>query len=70
MNENEEPVLQEPTETIVAQESQQSLEPDAPAIEAPRRSQRVRKSATLMIMKFITVNKFTQRAIPLLLKKP
>ena len=45
MNENEEPVLQEPAETIVAQESQQSLEREAPAVEAPRRSQRIRKSA-------------------------
>ena len=45
MNEDEEHILQDPTETIVAQEEpQQSLEPEAPAVEAPRRSQRVRKS--------------------------
>jgi hypothetical protein len=46
MSENQETVLQDPTEPIVAQEElEQSPEPEVPAIETPRRSQRVRKSA-------------------------
>jgi hypothetical protein len=46
MSENQETVLQDPIEPIVAQvEPGQSPEPEVSAIEAPRRSQRVRKSA-------------------------
>jgi hypothetical protein len=46
MSENQELVLQDPIEPIVAQEEpEQSPEPEVPAIEAPRRSQSVRKSA-------------------------
>ena len=45
VNENEEPVHQDPIEITDAQEEpQQPQVPEAPANEAPRRSQRVRKS--------------------------
>jgi hypothetical protein len=45
MSENQELVLQDPIEPIIAQEEpEQSPEPEVSAIEAPRRSQRVRKS--------------------------
>jgi hypothetical protein len=44
MSENQEPVLQDPTKPIVAREEPEHS-PEVPAIEAPRRSQRVRKSA-------------------------
>ena len=47
MNENEEPVLQDSIEPIATHEGeqQQPQTEDVPNVEAPRRSQRVRKSA-------------------------
>ena len=47
MNENEKPVLQDPIEPIATHEGeqQQPQTEDVPNVEAPRRSQRVRKSA-------------------------
>jgi hypothetical protein len=46
MSENQEPVLQDPTKPIVAQEEpEHSPEPEVLATKAPRRFQRVRKSA-------------------------
>ena len=47
MNENEEPVLQDPIEPIATHEGeqQQPQTEDVPNMEAPKRSQRVRKSA-------------------------
>ena len=47
MNENEEPVLQDPVEPIATHEGeqQQPQTEDVSNMEAPRRSQRVRKSA-------------------------
>jgi len=47
MNENEEPVLQDPIEPIATHEGeqQQPQTEDVPNVEAPRRSQRVSKSA-------------------------
>ena len=47
MNDDEEPVLQDPVEPIATNEGeqQQPQTEDVPNVEAPRRSQRVRKSA-------------------------
>ena len=47
MNNDEEPVLQDPVEPIATHEGeqQQPQTEDVPNVEAPRRSQRVRKSA-------------------------
>ena len=47
MSENEEPVLQDPIEPIATHEGeqQQPQTEDVPNMEAPKRSQRVRKSA-------------------------
>ena len=47
INENEEPVLQDPIEPIATHEGdqQQPQTEDVPNVEAPRRSQRVSKSA-------------------------
>ena len=47
MNDDEEPVLQDPIEPIATheEEQQQPQIEDVPNVEAPRRSQRVRKSA-------------------------
>ena len=47
MSENEEPVLQDPIEPITTHEGeqQQPQTEDVPNMEAPKRSQRVRKSA-------------------------
>ena len=47
MNENEEPVLQDPIEPIATHEGeqQQPQTEDMPNVEAPKRSQRIRKSA-------------------------
>ena len=47
MNDDEEPVLQDPIEPIATHEGeqQQPQTEDVPNVEAPRRSQRVRKSA-------------------------
>ena len=46
MNENEEPVIQDPIESIATHEGeqQQPQTEDVPNMEAPKRSQRVRKS--------------------------
>ena len=47
MNDDEEPILQDPVEPIATHEGeqQQPQTEDVPNVEAPRRSQRVRKSA-------------------------
>jgi hypothetical protein len=71
MSENQETVLQDPTEPIVAQEEPgQSPELEVPAIEAPRRSQRVRKSAIPNDYEVYNSEEVHIGVIPLLLKKP
>ena len=60
MNDDEEPVLQDPIEPIATHEGeqQQPQTEDVPNMEAPRRSQRVSKSAFLLIMKCTTLRNF------------
>ena len=60
MNADEEHVLQDPIEPIATHEGeqQQPQTEDVPNVEAPRRSQRVSKSAFLLIMKCTTLRNF------------
>ena len=71
MNEHKEPILQDPIEPIVTQEEEQQPHIEqASTNEAPRRSQRVRRSSFLMTTKFMNMRNFKWRVIPPHLKKP
>ena len=63
MNDDEELVPQDPIETDATNEGeqQQPQTEDVPNIKAPRRSQRVRKSVFLLIMKCTTLKNFKWR---------
>ena len=63
MNDDEEPILQDPVEPIVTHEGeqQQPQTEDVPNVKAPKRSQRVRKSVFLLIMKCTTLKNFKWR---------
>ena len=63
MNDDEEPVLQDPIEPIATHkgEQQQPQTEDVPNVKAPRRSHRVRKLVFLLIMKCTTLKNFKWR---------
>ena len=63
MNDDEESVPQDPIEPIATHEGkqQQPQTKDVPNVKAPRRSQRVRKSVFLLIMKCTTLKNFKWR---------
>ena len=60
MNDDEEPVLQDPIEPIATHEGEQQQPQieDVPNVEAPRRSQSVRKSAIPVDYKVYNTEKF------------
>ena len=60
MNKNQEPVLQEPIETVVAhlEELQQPYMEDVPNVEALKSLKELENQSSLMTMKSMLVNKF------------
>ena len=65
MNDDDEPVLQDPIEPIATNEGeqQQPQTEDVPNVEAPIRSQRVRKSAIPLTMKYTILRNFKSHLI-------
>ena len=63
MNDDNDPVLQDPIEPIATHEGeqQQPQTEDVPNVEAPIRSQRVRKSAIPLTMKYTILKNFKWR---------
>ena len=79
-NDNDEPVLQDPTELVATDEGEPQQPQDdnvpqvevqnVPEAEAPRRSQRVEGQLFLATIKFIIQKSLIWRVIPLHMKKP
>ena len=72
MNENEEPILQDPIEPVATHdgEQQQPQEEEVPNVEAPRMSQRVRRSAIADDYEVYIPMSFIWKVIPPHMKKP
>ena len=70
MNEHEEPVLEEPIEPNVAHEEEQQQPNVEQVPEAPRRSQRIRRSAITDDYEVYETEEFQMGMIPPHLKKP
>ena len=72
MDENEEPVLQDSIEPIATHEGeqQQPQTEDMPNVEAPRRNQRVRKSAIPADYEVYNTEEFQMEDDPTSFKKP
>ena len=73
MNDDKEPILQDPIEPIATHEGEQQQPQieDVPNVEAPRRSQRELKNQLFMLtMKYTTLRNFKWRMIPPHLNKP
>ena len=72
MNDDEEPVLQDPVEPIATYEGeqQQPQTEDVPNVEDPKGLKELENQLFLLIMKCTTLRNFKCRMIPPHLKKP